>query len=153
MSEVYYQWISNGGCEICDALEGVHPDAPQRPHPNCLCTILRIDPSSLPGFCLWDEPLVVEVRSGWNEITYNHEQNLYDHLVMEFIFTVLCRDGTIVEGTWRYEDEDPSLPFSGGDDEWAWIQLVVDKAEEAAAEYAEEYCPECKEPEAAPEGV
>jgi len=148
MSAIYYKWISNGGCELCEAMEGVYAERPQRPHPNCKCTILEIDPSSSPGWCLWDEPLIVALTSGHqgHEITYNPETQQYEQIVLQFEATILCRDATVIHLTWRYEDEDPDLPFGPDDDDiLSWVEVVADRAEREAWEYAEEECPACRE--------
>jgi hypothetical protein len=43
-----YEWVSNGGCTICDALDGhLCEEDPPRPHPRCDCTIIsRSHPST-----------------------------------------------------------------------------------------------------------
>lgn len=151
MGTIYYQWIPSDGCEVCNAMEGIYLEMPQRPHPNCKCTILEIDPANLPGWCVWDEPLLVSLTTGVHEIVYNTETNLYDQLILEFVFTILCRDGTTIEGTWRYEDEDPDLPFGPDDnDSYSWTEVVTDRAERVALDYAESHCPACKSSESNP---
>ena len=34
-----YVWTTNGGCPICDALEGEYDEEPTRPHELCDCEI------------------------------------------------------------------------------------------------------------------
>lgn len=40
---VKYVWVSNGGCDACEDLDGEEfesaEDIPDRPHPNCQCYI------------------------------------------------------------------------------------------------------------------
>lgn len=145
MTDVYYKWISNGGCEACDALEGIHEHSPDRPHPYCQCTILCIDPSSMPEWCVLDEPLVIDISPGGHEIDFDEEAGILKRAVWQVSFRVVCRDTTIIEGEYRHDDPDIEIPFSSDDDYLAYFEILYDSVERVALEHAESECPACKE--------
>jgi hypothetical protein len=74
-----YVWSSNGGCEICDAMNGEYDEEPSRPHENCQCEIAYYRSED----CKEDDV---------NVAFFDFEFPSPD--IITYIFDVTCKDGT-----------------------------------------------------------
>jgi hypothetical protein len=50
MPETYWLFDSSGGCERCDALQGIYDEEIEPAHPFCQCTITELDPEEAAAF-------------------------------------------------------------------------------------------------------
>lgn len=159
MSEPYWIWVpAASACEACAALEGVHIDKPPRPHPHCLCTVARVDPSEIPGLCVWPEPLLLTSfelpGSAWlQDLELDYDEN--GRVVAAtwiYRFEILCRDASTIEITKSYRDEDPAItqwlmesdsPMSF-EDAITFEDKIMDTLTLEALQDAEHLCPACE---------
>lgn len=146
-------WIvtSNGGCEACNALVGIHLTPPQRPHPHCRCTIRpvwSVTPGSSDGSgrCLYDEHLLLAKSTGGAGSQWNWDEEQYDHIQLTVHFVAMCKDGSIVEGTYTHVGDVDSdrFPFSGEHDLATWSDRIFDDAIARWEEEADALCPGCQ---------
>jgi len=112
--EQYYIYESNGGCEGCDAMAGIHMEEPEPPHPYCACFWYEVEP----GF-EWDyEVLDVDI----------HDDGRMD---WEIRLDILCLD------TGEEFSRDCTFGFEYG---YGYPEDDVEWIEERATAFAEEYC-------------
>lgn len=147
MSALFYYWKSNGGCEACDALEGVHFVQPARPHPHCQCTIIEVSLNNNPmGFCLLGEPIIVCNANGSDtEVEWEDGSFYYSSLVAHFVWAIVCRDGTTMSGTLEVEPTLDDFSFSDEEDHEIWTGYIYDEAESEVQDIADSDCPACIE--------
>lgn len=99
-----YLWRSNGGCALCDGMDGmIFEYLPSRPHPHCSCDIRPIncnagDPKK--------EPEVVHPLYRPGDYDYHVQHTGNDdsdppNVTMDFDYTIQCSDasGTSTSGT------------------------------------------------------
>ncbi len=93
-----YEFVSNGGCTRCDAMDGRLSDGPlPRPHPNCNCQIIWRDY----GAGNPDQPCDENnMRYEFNGTTSSHHGGPYgpdDEFDLIHDFRIHCPDGEIIE--------------------------------------------------------
>lgn len=117
MSETLY--TSNGGCSECDGLEGVHDQAPPRPHPKCRC---QIEPLGSDLDCF-------ELDIDCTEYTYSEpNEPLPKRFSVEwelvFELSVRCPNG-------QADPDTKEVRFEGTDkfdrDDWDPATFILDK--------------------------
>jgi len=106
-----YVWTTNGGCAICDAMEGEYDDEPQRPHEFCECEITFVrnrPPSGCADDVSYELNDVSEALADQDNATFQPD----DPVIITFHFTVTCYDGSTfdeeieIETTYEeYRDE------------------------------------------------
>jgi hypothetical protein len=124
MSETY-EFLSSGGCERCDAMEGLYDYEPTRPHPNCRCAITPVNEGR--GYTFIHETMRMEV-----DFHPDHPGD-YDHLYVtevEVQITLTCEDGRTFADTLTID--------TGPDDE---VSVVVASAVASYASFMNQsYC-------------
>ncbi len=144
----FYIWSSNDGCEACEALRGLHLRPPRRQHRGCKCTITPYYPDDPDGrpHCKYQEHLLLSVATTGEGTSWNEEANQYDSMLVHVEFSVMCKDGSIKEGSYTHEVDVQSdrLPFAGQHD----LETFGDSALQAAInrweEEADRICPGCQ---------
>jgi hypothetical protein len=136
-----YDWVTNGGCERCDSMEGrLYPEPPGRPHPHCDCTIQWVGRG--PQSC----------ESNEADITLDHEGSTHpygpwpspdDTFEMYFAYRIICPAGDVLEGEIMiertYQDEQTMDPDDFFDE--AYVEAFGEVEDIAASE-----CSPCPEP-------
>lgn len=88
-----FQWMTLDGCAVCLALEGLHDEEPDRPHPNCDCEIFEDTSAFEPGEC-------------WGNV----DGEVWDTDIEPFMFyltirvTLICPDGDTAEDSFDMEE-------------------------------------------------
>lgn len=142
----FWIWSSSGGCDACDALSGLHLEAPMRPHPNCRCTLTPYYPSDEGSpRCRYDEHLVLSFTTNGSGTQWNEATGQYDRMVLNVMYTVMCKDGSLVEGEYSHEAdlEQDSFPFSNADDLETFGEMLIDTALDRLEDEAAAACPDC----------
>jgi hypothetical protein len=90
-NDVKYIWSSNGGCAVCDDMEGEYDEEPGRPHENCECIIAAVPAQKKLGKCTQDEVTYeFEGASGNADPTTHGPVST----LVDFYFVVTCKDGS-----------------------------------------------------------
>ncbi|MBK6446542.1 MAG: hypothetical protein IPG90_14140 [Bacteroidetes bacterium] len=126
-----YVWTTNGGCPICDALEGEYDEEPTRPHELCDCeiTFVRNILSGDGPNC--SDDIDIEVHGSEQEINING-----DDVRLQFSFTITCYDGSTY-------DKEVEL-FISLDEYEAGFDSFEEFIEEAMEEALEDGYAECE---------
>jgi len=136
--EESFEWVSNGGCERCDALDGhiCEEDSP-RPHPNCDCTIIN---RSQPSQSCDGSDVRYEVAFG-GSVHHSGGADPDEEFDLVFDYNIVCWGaaeeitGEVVV-TRTYADDLANDPEDLIDDALA-------EALEMVEEIAAQECPEC----------
>ncbi len=138
-----YEWISHGGCERCDAMEGFYDEEPVRPHPNCQCDIIHHETHTT-------HSIVAEVTDiDWTERRHWFEDGMW-HWEGFFSITgdirVQCANGTQLMDTfskdydWKLDADQPDF-YPSGVDGWSdpWYRDAVAVGERLAEQCNEAF--------------
>ncbi|MDJ0523558.1 MAG: hypothetical protein QNJ90_15925 [Planctomycetota bacterium] len=152
MSEpAFYIWSSKDGCEACEALRGLYLRPPLRPHPNCRCTITPYYPSSSgeggAPVCQYDANVLASFEANGEGTDWNEEAQQYDSLQVNVDITVLCKDGSIQEGSYVHvvDVQSDRFPFSGRHDLEAFGESALNDAYRQWELEADRICPDCRD--------
>ena len=137
-----YVWLSSGGCEMCDSMDGEEFDTePYRPHPNCNCTIV----SRSGGGSDCDESLLT-YQVDWTH-SVHHTSGVDPNEEFDFIFDyeIHCPGGQEIAG-------EGLVSKNYGEYRWGDYEDVEADAYEEALELVDEIaaseCPPCPDPPA-----
>ena len=136
-----YEWVSNGGCERCDALDGHTCELPwPRQHPKCDCTIISRSRSALQ--CDMSDVSYEVEYAGPNH--HGGDPDPDDEFDLIYDYTIHCWGGAqvitgevVVSRTYlQYSDEDP----------YDFLDDAYDEALQRVEEIAAAECPACPAP-------
>ena len=88
-----FQWLTLNGCAVCMALEGMHDEEPDRPHPNCDCEIFESSEDYEPGEC-WGNVDSEEWETDMEPFTWR----------LTIKVTLVCPDGDIADDYFDMEE-------------------------------------------------
>lgn len=136
MDEESYLWISTGGCEKCDAMEVIHVGEPERPHPNCECTIIAAD-----DLCEDDYVAILE------DFDFDVDDSQHPPKLVNFRLTIHL---TVFCPVWEREvDETEEIEIDGLEIEFIEFETVIDPMDIMGAaideieEWADRLCLAC----------
>lgn len=136
-----YVWVTNGGCERCDALDGLVFDTePFRPHRNCNCSI--ISRSGVHRDCR-AEFATYEVAYS-SPVHHTDGSNENDEFDLVFDYRIRCWDGEIIEGQVSVSLTYAEM-WATGDPEDAMLSAEME-AYELVEEIAATECHPCTPP-------
>ncbi len=96
--DMYYEFISNGGCTRCDAMDGrLSADDPMpRPHSNCTCQIVKRD-YGIGSENSCDESLMRYTLVDTSSVHHGAGDDPDDEFDIVHTFHVRCPDGENIE--------------------------------------------------------
>ena len=89
-----YVWVSNGGCQICQTMEGTYATEPARPHYYCDCEISFVrnsDRENTDNNCRLAEEEISWEGAGAGEHAWDNNDPTFP---VVYKFTVTCRNGS-----------------------------------------------------------
>ncbi len=92
-----YVWVSNGGCDACDALGGEEfkkiEDIPDKPHPNCKCTVREVN-GEICDYCIDQLDKIQETVGDANSL-----QAEISEMMSNLTNAIMTKAGQIYEST------------------------------------------------------
>ncbi len=146
MADYPYAFITNGGCPLCEALEGYYEHEPARPHPYCECDITYTNAPS--GY--WDKhnggcphgEAYIEMEEIPPTNTRVYRLKLDKHTATMFLtFEVECCDGTVIKEEKEFVFDIMAVTDTAAARE-AWQEL-----DRAVAQYMDELMDRCPKEE------
>jgi hypothetical protein len=139
--EPRYEWVSNGGCERCDAMDGhLCEEPPPRPHARCNCTIIH---RSRPSLSCDETDVRYEISHAAN-IHHSGTPDPDDEFDIIFDYKIHCWGNTQqISGEVIVSRTYSELRGNDTDD---FVEEAMADALELVEEIAADECPSCPAP-------
>ncbi len=138
-----YEWISSGGCERCDAMEGFYDEEPVRPHPNCQCEIINHGAETAN---------IIEAE--WDDYEWDLERRWFDNgvrnrkgvLTIRGTVRVTCQNGAEffddvdIQLDLHIEGDQVDFPLEEIDWDDQWMEKAMEVGEQLATQCPDFLC-------------
>lgn len=138
-----FEWISTGGCESCDAMEGFYDEEPARPHPYCQCEIVYHERETTNMIITEQQDYEWNLERRWFENGVRHRKGV---LTIRGEVRVRCWDGEELSEEVTLDldlllvGDQTSFPIEDVDWDDQWEEKALEMGEQLAAQCRDFLC-------------